>query len=86
MHALPARAFGSILIALALVSGNLFADPIPVRHPQGSSHGFLALKTPPDYHIWILPGTSPAFIREIGPLYEGGPIWQIEQISPEFTR
>jgi hypothetical protein len=258
MHALPARAFGSILIVFALVSGNLFADPVPVRHPQGSSHGFLALKTPdgksiaigdatqviqgdrvtsrvifrfhdgsidedttvfsqrgvfrllsdhhvqrgpsfpkpidvfidastgqitsrmehgkvrqdhldlppdvsnglppnllmnilpsrpetrlsfvaptdkprlihvsikpagevpftiggtkrkavdfvlhvelggvtgvvapligkqpPDYHIWILPGTSPAFIREIGPLYEGGPIWQIEQISPEFPR
>jgi hypothetical protein len=27
-------------------------------------------KQPPDYHIWILPGTSPAFIREEGPLYE----------------
>jgi len=43
-------------------------------------------KQPPDYHIWILPGTSPAFIREEGPLYEGGPIWRIEQISPEFAR
>ena len=43
-------------------------------------------KQPPDYHIWILPGTSPAFIREEGPLYEGGPIWRIEQISPEFQR
>jgi len=43
-------------------------------------------KQPPDYHIWILPGTSPAFIREEGPLYEGGPIWRIEQISPEFPR
>ena len=41
-------------------------------------------KQPPDYHIWILPGASPAFIREEGPLYEGGPIWRIEQISPEF--
>jgi len=41
-------------------------------------------KQPPDYHIWILPGTSPAFIREQGPLYDGGPIWQIEQISPAF--
>jgi hypothetical protein len=41
-------------------------------------------KQPPDYHIWILPGTSPAFIREEGPLYEGGPIWRIEQISPAF--
>jgi hypothetical protein len=43
-------------------------------------------KQPPDYHIWILPGTSPAFIREEGPLYDGGPIWRIEQISPEFPR
>lgn len=43
-------------------------------------------KQPPDYHIWILPGTSPAFIREEGPLYQGGPIWRIEQISPEFPR
>jgi hypothetical protein len=43
-------------------------------------------KQPPDYHIWILPGTAPAFIREEGPLYEGGPIWRIEQISPAFPR
>jgi hypothetical protein len=43
-------------------------------------------KQPPDYHIWILPGDAPAFIREEGPLYEGGPIWRIEQISPEFLR
>jgi hypothetical protein len=43
-------------------------------------------KQPPDYHIWILPGASPAFIREEGPLYEGGPIWRVEQISPEFPR
>jgi hypothetical protein len=258
MHALPARAFGSIVVAAALLSGNLPADPVPVLHPQGSSHGFLIVKTvdgtriatgdateivhgdrvtsrvifrfrdgsidddttvfvqrgvfrlisdhhiqrgpsfpkpidvlietstgqitsrtedgkvrqdhldlspdvsnglppnllmnilpstpetklsfvaptekprlihvsikpagevpftiggtkrkavdfllhvelggitgvvapvigkqPPDYHIWILPGASPAFIREEGPLYEGGPIWRIEQISPEFPR
>lgn len=43
-------------------------------------------KQPADYHIWILPGTSPAFIREEGQLYEGGPIWRVEQISPEFPR
>ena len=45
MHALPARSFGFIVIAAALPNGNLPADPVPVRHPQGSSHGFLALKT-----------------------------------------
>jgi hypothetical protein len=41
-------------------------------------------KQPADFHIWILEGTAPAFIREEGQLYEGGPIWRIEQISPSF--
>jgi hypothetical protein len=43
-------------------------------------------KQPADHHIWILPGASPAFIREEGQLYEGGPIWRIEQVSPDFPR
>jgi hypothetical protein len=43
-------------------------------------------KQPADYHVWILPGSSPAFVREEGALYEGGPIWRIEQISPSFPR
>ena len=43
-------------------------------------------KQPPDYHIWILPGPDPAFIREEGPLYEGGPIRRIRQISPAFGK
>jgi hypothetical protein len=42
-------------------------------------------KQPHDYHIWILVGTHPAFIREAGQLYEGGPIWRIEQVSPSFA-
>ena len=41
-------------------------------------------KQPADYHIWILEGAAPAFIREEGQMYEGGPIWRIEQISPTF--
>ncbi len=41
-------------------------------------------KEPADYHIWLQSGTPPAFIREEGPLYEGGPIWRIEQITPTF--
>ena len=41
-------------------------------------------KDPVDYHIWILAGNPPAFIREEGPLYEGGPILRIESISPAF--
>jgi hypothetical protein len=43
-------------------------------------------KQPPDFHIWILTGTFPAFIREEGPLYEGGPVWRIEQTSPRFAK
>ena len=39
-------------------------------------------KQPADYHIWIQNGTPPAFVREEGPLYEGGPIWRMEQINP----
>ena len=42
-------------------------------------------KQPSDIHIWILEGTAPAFIREEGQRYDGGPIWLIEQISPAFS-
>ena len=43
-------------------------------------------KEPSDYHIWIMAGVPPAFIREEGQMYEGGPIWRIEQISPSFAQ
>jgi hypothetical protein len=39
-------------------------------------------KQPADYHIWLQNGVPPAFVREEGPLYEGGPIWRMEQTSP----
>jgi hypothetical protein len=42
-------------------------------------------KALPDYHIWLQSGTPPAFVREEGPVYEGGPIWRMEQISPTFA-
>lgn len=45
----------------------------------------LIRKQPNDFHIWILGGAHPAFIREEGQLFEGGPIWRIEQISPRFA-
>jgi hypothetical protein len=41
-------------------------------------------KQPADYHVWILAGDDPAFIREEGALYVGGPVWRIQQISAEF--
>ena len=43
-------------------------------------------KEPADYHIWIMPGNPPMFVREEGQLYEGGPIWRIEQISATSAR
>ena len=43
-------------------------------------------KQPPDVHIWILGGEAPAFLKSEGPLYEGGPIWRIEQVSPVWPR
>ncbi len=42
-------------------------------------------KEPADYHIWFQDGAPPAFVREEGPLYEGGPIWRMEQINPTFS-
>jgi hypothetical protein len=38
-------------------------------------------KEPPDYHLLLVTGSDPVFIREEGPLYEGGPIWRIQQVS-----
>ena len=39
-------------------------------------------KQPPDIHVWVLRGEAPAFVKSRGPLYPGGPIWQIELESP----
>ena len=41
-------------------------------------------KQPSDIHIWVLGGEAPAFVREEGQFYEGGPIWRIELTSPVF--
>lgn len=39
-------------------------------------------KEPPDIHIWILRGEAPAFLKSSGPLFSGGPIWEIALESP----
>ena len=41
-------------------------------------------KQPSDIHVWILEGEAPAFVREEGQFYEGGPIWRVELTSPVF--
>jgi hypothetical protein len=42
----------------------------------------LAHKQPPDTRVWVLSANAPTFIKSEGPLYEGGPIWRIEVVSP----
>ncbi|MCU1310394.1 MAG: hypothetical protein JWO20_1519 [Candidatus Angelobacter sp.] len=43
-------------------------------------------KEPPDIQVWIIGGEAPAFVREEGPLYEGGPIWNIQLTSPVWSQ
>jgi hypothetical protein len=38
-------------------------------------------RQPPDSHIWILTDPTPGFVKSRGPLYVGGPSWDIELIS-----
>ena len=42
-------------------------------------------KQPAPIHFWVLGGDSPVFIREEGQLFEGGPVWRMEQASPTFA-
>jgi hypothetical protein len=39
-------------------------------------------KQPPDTHVWILGGSSPAFLKSEGPSCDGCPIWRTELVSP----
>jgi hypothetical protein len=43
-------------------------------------------KQPPDMHVWMLEGKSPAFLKLEGPLSEGGPVWRIELASPVWPK
>jgi len=43
-------------------------------------------KQPPDTHVWILGGDSPAFVRSEGPLFESGPILRTELVSPAWPK
>jgi len=42
----------------------------------------LAHQQPPDTHVWVLRTGAPTFIKSEGPLYDGGPIWRVEVVSP----
>jgi hypothetical protein len=43
-------------------------------------------KQPPPIHMWIAAGNAPIFLKSEGPLYEDGPIWQIELASPTWPK
>ena len=43
-------------------------------------------KSPPDVHVWILPGEAPAFVKSEAPLTAGTPILRMELVSAEWPR
>jgi hypothetical protein len=43
-------------------------------------------KQPPDSHVWILGGAFPAFVKSEQPLYNDGPVWRIELVSPTWPK
>lgn len=42
-------------------------------------------KQPADSHGWVIPGEVPTFAKIQGPLYDGGPVWTVELVSPEWS-
>jgi hypothetical protein len=42
-------------------------------------------KQSPDVDFWIFDGKAPAFVRFLGPLYEGGSVWSIELATPKLS-
>lgn len=43
-------------------------------------------KQPPDSHFWIFKGEAPLFLKSVGPISAGTPVWQIELASPTWGR
>jgi hypothetical protein len=41
-------------------------------------------KQPADVNFWVAGGKAPAFLRFLGPLYNGGPAWSIELAAPKL--
>ncbi|HEV2102090.1 MAG TPA: hypothetical protein VGR58_04860 [Candidatus Acidoferrum sp.] len=65
------------------------ATRFAVKISIGGAAGIVAPligKAPPDIHVWVLEGEAPTFLKSEGPLYEGGPVWRIELISPEWAK
>jgi hypothetical protein len=61
------------------------AQHYEIKFDLGGAAGFIAPligKKPPDIEIWVEGGEVPAFVKEVGPLSEGGPIVSIQEIGP----
>lgn len=43
-------------------------------------------KQPKDIRVWIVEGPAPAFVRMEGPMFDGGPVWDVKQASPIWPR
>jgi hypothetical protein len=43
-------------------------------------------KQPPPVHMWVAAGNAPVFLKSQAPVYEDGPIWQIEQAGPVWPK
>lgn len=43
-------------------------------------------RNPPDNHIWTVMDEVPAFVKFVGPLAVGGPVWSIELTSPRWPK
>jgi hypothetical protein len=59
-----------------------------IKIELGGVTGFVAPivgKQPSDIHLWVLGGEAPAFVREEGQFYEGGPVWRVELTTPVFA-
>jgi hypothetical protein len=59
-----------------------------IKIELGGVTGFVAPivgKQPSDIHVWVLGGDAPAFVKEEGQFYEGGPVWRVELTAPVFA-
>ena len=43
-------------------------------------------KQPDDSHVWVMDGEAPAFVRSRAPMFNGGPLWQTDLVSPVWPR
>jgi hypothetical protein len=71
--------------SLSIGSSKRKATHYVVKMEIGGVAGLVAPlvgKKPPDTHVWILGGETPAFVKFEGPMYAEGPIWRIELTSP----